>query len=74
MRGQQVIAARALLGLSQDELAAAAGISRKTLVDIERGTGDPKRSSMDRVEEYLRSRGIRLVTDPGVIGLPPLPG
>ena len=71
MKGHQVRAARELLGMSQDELASACGISRPTLRDIERGTGDPKRSRVDAVEGYLTGRGIRFTNEIGVIGLSP---
>jgi len=71
MIGRQVKAARDLLGMSQAELCAACGISRSTLVDIERETGDPRRSNLKAVEDYLRSRKIRFSEERGVIGLPP---
>lgn len=71
MRGAQIRAARELLGLSQEELAVSAKVSRPTVRDIERETGDPRRSSMLAVETYLRSRGIRFVDELGLIGAPP---
>lgn len=74
MRGPQVRAARELLGLSQIQLCEAAGVSRPTLRDIEAETGDPKRSSLEKVRAYLQGRGIRFVDDPGVVGLPPETG
>lgn len=71
MKGPQVRAARELLGLSQEDLCKACNVSRPTLQAIERGTGDPKRSSLDAVENYLRAQGIRFVDQPGMIGVPP---
>lgn len=71
MRGAQVRAARELLGMSQTELCEAAGVSRPTLRDIEAETGDPKRSSLEKVRHALQQRGIRFVDEPGVIGVPP---
>jgi transcriptional regulator with XRE-family HTH domain len=73
MRGPQVRAARELLGMTQGQLSAATGVSRPTLRDIEAETGDPKRSSLEKVRAYLHRRGIRFVDDPGVIGVPPPP-
>jgi predicted transcriptional regulator len=57
--------------MSQEQLAVAAQVSRPTVRDIERETGDPRRSSMLAVESYLRSRGIRFVDDLGIVGAPP---
>jgi predicted transcriptional regulator len=74
MKGHQVRAARELLGLGQKELARAAEISVPTLRDIEQGTGDPRRSSVDAVEIYLAARGIKFTNEIGVIGLSPEPG
>lgn len=71
MNGPQVRAARELLGMSQQDLCDACEISRPTLRDIERETGDPKRSSLTVVEVYLRGRGIRFVDEAGVVGLAP---
>lgn len=71
MLGIQVKAARALLGISQSELARLAGVGRATVNDIENETGDPRRSRSAAVEKYLRSRGIRFVDELGVVGLPP---
>jgi transcriptional regulator with XRE-family HTH domain len=73
MRGHQVRAARELLGMTQDELGSACGLNRRTLRDIERGTGDPKRSSFQLVEDYLTGRGIRFVNEAGLIGISPDP-
>ncbi len=63
-------AARVLLAISQQDLAAAAGVSVQTLRDIENGSGDPRRSSLTAVEDYLVSWGVRFVADPLVVGMP----
>lgn len=55
------MAARALLGWSQHDLCKAAGISRSTLIDIERETGDPRRSSIAAVKSALTAAGIVLI-------------
>ncbi len=70
MRGEQVKAARALLDMSQQDLAEACGVHVATLRDIENETGDPRRSSINQVEDYLISIGVRFISDPLVIGMP----
>lgn len=72
MRGPQARAAREMLGMSQAEVCETVGVSRPTLRDIENGTGDPKRSSLEKVRAYYVGRGIRFTDEPGVIGLPPV--
>jgi len=69
MEGRQIRAARALLGLSQGALCEAAGISRATLTDIENDTGDPRRSSMEAIEEAFRERGVVFTDDGKTIGV-----
>ena len=59
MQGRLIAAARSLLGWSQDELARRANIARKTLVGIERETGNPKRASEHAVVEVLEGEGVR---------------
>lgn len=58
MEGRQIKAARALLAWSQTDLCKQAGISRATLNDLENDTGDPRRSSISRVEEAFRRNGV----------------
>ncbi len=70
MRGRQARAARILLGMSQQELAEACGVNTSTIGHIENETGDPRRSSIYQVEDYLISRGVRFVSDPLVVGMP----
>ena len=58
---EQLRAARAWLGLSQKELAIAAGISAGTLNNIERGVQtDPKLSTLRALEQALQAQGISL--------------
>ena len=59
MQGRLIAAARSLLGWSQDELARRANIARKTLVGIERESGNPKRASERAVVEILEAEGVR---------------
>jgi DNA-binding XRE family transcriptional regulator len=58
MDGRQIKAARALLAWSQSDLCKEAGISRATLNDLENETGDPRRSSINRVEETFSRHGV----------------
>jgi transcriptional regulator with XRE-family HTH domain len=54
---RQIAAARGLLGLSQEKLAAAAGISRATLSNIESGS-DTRASNLQAIEAVLVKRGV----------------
>ena len=48
-------AIRESAGLSQDELADAIGVNRKTIISIESDTGaDPKLSTIRRIMPYLK--------------------
>lgn len=68
---EQIRAARALLGLKQNELAAKAGISTGTLNNIERGfQKDPKLSTLKAIQQALRNEGIEFTEDSdGTIGI-----
>lgn len=60
----QIRAARALLGLTQKDLAELAGISLGTLNNIERGTqGDPKLSTMKAVQRALEAAGVEFTDE-----------
>lgn len=63
MDGRQIRAARALLGWTQGQLCARAKISRPTLNDLENDTGDPRRSSIQSVEDAFRAEGVILSDD-----------
>lgn len=69
MEGRQIKAARALLGLSQEELCKLSGITRPTLNSLETDSGDPKRSSLAAVEDALRKKGITFTDDGKIIGV-----
>ena len=71
MIGAQARAARAQLGLSQDEVAELTGVGVSTYKHIENDTGDPRRSRIQKVREFYESAGFKFVNDAGVIGLPP---
>jgi transcriptional regulator with XRE-family HTH domain len=62
----QVRAARALLGWSQEELARKAGMSPRTILNLEKGEGS--RSLMNRVAGFLSTQGIVFrVEDEGLL-------
>lgn len=61
----QIRAARAMIGLTQAVLAAAAGISTTALNNIERGAADPKASTLGAIEKALRSAGVEFIPENG---------
>ena len=63
--GKQVAAARELLGITQGELAAAAGIAWHTLQRFEAGTAALRRSSLEKIETELQKRGIEFTNGDG---------
>lgn len=71
---RQIRAARVILEWSQDQLAAAADIGRRTLIRIESGTADPKTrtATLEAIATALSGMGIVFVhfgdcRDEGVI-------
>ncbi|WP_352895505.1 helix-turn-helix transcriptional regulator [Mesorhizobium sp. M0983] len=62
---EQCRGARAMLGWSQSELAAAAGISRATLVDFERGARVPHRNNLDAIRSALETAGVEFIPENG---------
>jgi transcriptional regulator with XRE-family HTH domain len=64
MSPSQIRAARALIGAKQSDLARAAGVSLATLNNIERGVGDPRSSTLERIETALAGAGIEFDDDP----------
>jgi len=64
-------AARAMLGMSQEELCAAAGISRTTLVFFERGERSPEKETLAAIEKALTRPGVVFVDKVGHIGPAP---
>ena len=62
----KIRAARALLGLTQARLAAAAGISAAALIAIERGQSDPRASTLKAIRHALEERGAYFSADGGL--------
>ena len=59
----QVRAARALLGISQDELAAKSGVPKRTVVRFELGEGIPRQSTVESNADALERAGIVFIAD-----------
>lgn len=63
---KQIRAARAMLGLSAEELAKRAGISHRTLQRFEAQEGIPENrlGNLDAIEQALKELGIKFTGDP----------
>ena len=55
---EQIRGARAMLGLTQSELAKLAGLSTTGLNNIEKGTADPKASTLKAIQSALTEAGV----------------
>lgn len=66
--GRHISAARDLLKMTQDELATAAGVSRHSVVNIEKGGTVTRESTLTKIREALERRGIEFTNGnkPGV--------
>ena len=64
--GKQIRAARALTGLTQRQLATAAGLSLATVNNFERQELDLRMSSAARMQSALESVGVEFLADDGV--------
>jgi DNA-binding XRE family transcriptional regulator len=64
----QIRGARAMLGLTQSDLAAKAGISKTALIAIETAASDPKASTLSAIQSALESAGVEFTNgdQPGV--------
>lgn len=63
---RQAAAARAALGISREELAAAAKVGARTIVDFERGARQPINSTRAAIRTALEARGAEFLPDGGV--------
>jgi transcriptional regulator with XRE-family HTH domain len=63
---RQAAAARAALGMTRDELAAAAKVGARTIVDFERGAREPIHSTRAALRAALEARGATFTPDGGV--------
>ncbi|QQM32281.1 helix-turn-helix transcriptional regulator [Martelella lutilitoris] len=60
---QQIRAARALLGLSQDEAAALTGVDREALAKAETDGGERDFAVADALEKAFAKKGIAFIED-----------
>ncbi|WP_436249470.1 helix-turn-helix domain-containing protein [Mesorhizobium amorphae] len=65
MSVEQCRGARAMLGWSQNQLAEAAGVSRATVVDFERGLRIPHRNNLTAIQQSLETAGIEFISENG---------
>jgi transcriptional regulator with XRE-family HTH domain len=62
---QQIRGARAMLGLTQAELAERAGMSKTGLNNIESGASDPKASTLKAIQSALEAAGVEFIPENG---------
>jgi transcriptional regulator with XRE-family HTH domain len=58
---QNLLVARTVLEMTQHALAAASGVSRATIAQLEAGTGDPKLSTVQQLAEALGVSAVVLL-------------
>lgn len=66
MTASQLRAARALLDVSQSDIAGAIGVSPNTISNIEKGTSNPAHDTLVRLQGYFETQGIELTENEGV--------
>ncbi len=59
----QILAARALVGMTRAELAAKVGLSPTGLAKIETGQSDPKASSLEAIQRALEASGVVFIRE-----------
>jgi len=57
----QLRAARALIGITVDELSGATGVSAETILSIEGSSGSADEETSDRLKRMFESRGVVFV-------------
>lgn len=62
---EQCRGARGMLGWNQNELAAAADVSRQTVVDFERGARTPHPNNLLAIRRALEEAGIEFIPGNG---------
>nr|WP_280985129.1 helix-turn-helix transcriptional regulator [Gluconobacter morbifer] len=65
MSAAQCRGARAMLGISQTELAEAASVSRQTIVDFERGARTPYANNLAALRKALEAAGVEFIPQNG---------
>lgn len=62
---EQSRGARAMLGMSREDLAKRAGIAERTLIDFERGAREPLRNNLAAIRQALEEAGIEFIAENG---------
>lgn len=75
---RQLSAARTLAGMTQQELAEAAGVTVNTVRAMEQGKSNPRLSTVNALIQALRTKGVELLDEDarismGVVLLKPEP-
>jgi transcriptional regulator with XRE-family HTH domain len=65
LKPEQIRGARAMLGLTQAELAKLAGMSTTGLNNIENGSTDPKASTLRAIKAALEAAGVEFIPENG---------
>lgn len=60
---KQIKAARALVGWKQSDLAEASGLAEVTIRVLEQGRGDPRLSTLQKIEAAFVKVGVRVTQD-----------
>jgi transcriptional regulator with XRE-family HTH domain len=66
MDGNTMRLGRTALGWTQAKLAVKAGVSVGTIIRLEAGTGDPKLSTLMKIQGVLEAAGVEFLGDTGV--------
>ncbi|MCY6379388.1 helix-turn-helix transcriptional regulator [Hoeflea prorocentri] len=61
----QCRAARALVQMSQVDLATAAGLSKQTVIDFERGARNPHKKNLMTIRTVLEAAGVEFIDPNG---------
>lgn len=64
--GRQIRAARALLDISQDDLAIAAGLTKQGISKIEDGSVQPREGTITDITRVFRDKGVEFTENQGV--------
>lgn len=63
MTPEQSKAGRALVGMSQQDLAEAAEVAKATIANFEVGKRTPYKRTLDAMQKALEARGVRFTPD-----------